>query len=128
MKRIILEGEPKSTQTIYRATCRGRFPTTYMTPEGKSIKEAYQWQAKSQWKKPPIATELGLTVTFYFRTKRRRDLDNQNKLVLDALTGIVYEDDSQIAALQLFRFYDDTNPRIEITPYALGASTSAGNQ
>jgi Holliday junction resolvase RusA-like endonuclease len=27
-------------------------------------------------------------------TQRRRDLDNMNKLILDALTDIAYEDDS----------------------------------
>jgi hypothetical protein len=45
---IILKGDPKSTQHIYRATCRGRFPTSFMTAEGKALKEAYQWEAKSQ--------------------------------------------------------------------------------
>ena len=39
---------------------------------------------------------LAVTICFFFATKRKRALDNQNKLVLDALTGIPYEDDSQI--------------------------------
>jgi len=33
---------------------------------------------------------------------------------LDALTGIVYEDDSQIAELRLKRRYDKARPRIEV--------------
>jgi Holliday junction resolvase RusA-like endonuclease len=37
-----------------------------------------------------------------------------NRLSLDALTGIVYLDDSQIAKLIVARAYDKTNPRIEI--------------
>jgi Holliday junction resolvase RusA-like endonuclease len=41
-------------------------------------------------------------------------LDNFNKLWQDALTGIVYEDDSQIAELHLYRDYDKARPRIEI--------------
>lgn len=86
----------------------------YMTAEGKAIKEAYQWEAKNQWKRPPLADALGLSVRFFFKTKRRRDLDNQNKLILDALSGIVYEDDSQICVLHLYRGYDAANPRIEI--------------
>jgi crossover junction endodeoxyribonuclease RusA len=85
-----------------------------MTAEGKAIKEAYQWEAKSQWRGAPIADDLDVSIRFYFKTKRRRDLDNQNKLVLDALTGIAYEDDSQISALHLFRDLDPTSPRIEI--------------
>ena len=112
---IVLQGDPKSTQHIYHIACRGRFPTMYMTREGKQLKEAYQWELKSQWRKPPLASELSLSIHFYFKTKRRRDLDNQNKLILDALNGIVYEDDSQIAALHLYRHYDAKNPRIELT-------------
>jgi Holliday junction resolvase RusA-like endonuclease len=119
MKSITLSGEPKSTQHIYKSVCRGKFPTVYLSPEGKSIKQAYQWEAKSQWKGKPIAGEVELSIYFYFKTKHRRDLDNQNKLVLDALNGIVYEDDSQIDALHLYRYFDAKNPRIEITVSAL---------
>jgi crossover junction endodeoxyribonuclease RusA len=86
-----------------------------MTAEGKAIKEACQWQAKTQWREPPLETELSVVIRFFFKTKRRRDLDNQNKLVLDALTDIVYKDDSQIAELHLFRRYDAKNPRVEIS-------------
>jgi crossover junction endodeoxyribonuclease RusA len=57
---------------------------------------------------------VALSITFYFKTKRRRDLNNQNKLVLDALSGIVYGDDAQVAALHLMRRYDAARPRIEV--------------
>lgn len=117
---IILKGDPKSTQTVYRSACRGRFPTRYMTAEGKSLKEQYQWEAKGQWGDQPLQGEVSLSVRFYFKTKLRRDLDNQTKIVLDALTGIVYEDDNQIADLRLTRTYDKENPRMEITVAELG--------
>jgi crossover junction endodeoxyribonuclease RusA len=112
--RITLEGDPKSTQHIYRSTARAGFATTYMTKEGKIIKETYQWDAKSQWKQPVLNSPLDISIRFFFGSKRKRDLDNQNKLVLDALTGIVYEDDSQIDGLHLYRDYDKAKPRIEI--------------
>jgi Endodeoxyribonuclease RusA len=71
-RTIILKGDPKSTRRIYRATCcRGRFPTTYMTAEGKALKEAYQWEAKSQWQGPPFAGDAEVSVRFYFKTKAR---------------------------------------------------------
>lgn len=85
-----------------------------MTPEGKAIKETYQYEAKLQWHGKPLSGPVHLQATFYFATKRKRDLDNQNKLMLDALSGIVYEDDSQIDDLRLLRHYDTQNPRIEI--------------
>jgi crossover junction endodeoxyribonuclease RusA len=111
---ITLKGEPKSTQHIYWNTCRGGLATTYMTAEDKAIKEAYQWEGKSQWKNAITADAVAVSVRFYFATKRKRDLDNQNKLVLDALTGIVYVDDSQVDELHLYRHYDKENPRIEV--------------
>lgn len=111
---LTLSGEPKSTQTIYRASCRGRFPTVYMTPEGKALKEQYQWEARAQWKQPPLKGDIAMNVMIYFGTKRRADLDNFNKLWADALTGIVYEDDSQIGKLTLERAYDKARPRIEV--------------
>jgi Holliday junction resolvase RusA-like endonuclease len=111
---IILSGEPKSTQHIYRKACRGGFPQLYMTAEGKTLKEVYQWEAKSQWKGKPLQGEISVSITFYFGTKRRADLDNFNKLALDALTGIAYAADSQISELSIRRAYDKHRPRIEL--------------
>jgi len=114
-RQIVLSGEPKSTQHIYRSACNNRIPTRYMTAEGKALKEGYQWEAKAQWRRPPLKDELSVSVCFFFGTKRKADLDNFNKLWADSLTGIVYEDDSQIAELHLYRAYDKQKPRIEIT-------------
>lgn len=65
-----------------------------------------------------------MSVTFYFATKRKRHLDNQNKLILDALTGIMWADDSQIAELCLRRAYETARPRIEIMAAALDAAAA----
>lgn len=90
-----------------------------MTAEGKTIKTAYQWEAKSQWKQAVFHDPIALQVRFYFGSKRKRDLDNHNKLILDALTNIVYNDDAQIDELHLYRDYDKAQPRIEIDVAAL---------
>jgi Holliday junction resolvase RusA-like endonuclease len=102
-------GEPRSTQHIYGQRGRRR----YMTADAKAIKEAYQWEAKSQWKFPPIAGHVSLTIRYYL--KKKIDLDNTQKLLLDAFSGIVYRDDDQIGALHLFKSLDAGNPRIEVT-------------
>lgn len=97
-----------------------------MTKAGKKIKNQYRVEALER-KRPllmapgcipswtPTLDQYAITATFYFGTKRKCDLDNFNKLWMDALTGIVYEDDSQIAKLTLVRAYDKKNPRIEVT-------------
>jgi Holliday junction resolvase RusA-like endonuclease len=59
--------------------------------------------------------DISVSITLYFGTKRKADLDNFNKLSLDALAGIAYVDDSQIAELHLYRDYDKSRPRIEVT-------------
>ena len=111
---ITLKGEPKSTQHIYKSTCRGRFATVYMSKEGKDLKESYQWQAKSQYKGKPLEGFLSVSAHLYFGTKRKQDIDNFNKLFFDALSGIVWVDDAQIFDLYLTKDYDKENPRIEV--------------
>src|ERR1017187_1427572 len=102
MLKIILLGEPKSTGHIYRTTCRGNFASVYMNKEGKELKESYCWQAIAQNKRRPLITEpIEVTIALFFGTKRKADVDNFNKLVLDSLTGIVWLDDSQIQKLTI---------------------------
>jgi len=114
MRSIILKGEPRSTQHIYKYTCRGRFSTMYMSAEGKALKESYRKQAKEQWIHKPRTGDIKLDITLYFGTKRRADIDNFNKLAFDSLTGIVFEDDSQIQEMTIRKNYDKILPRIEI--------------
>lgn len=111
---ITLLGAPKSTNHIYKYACRGSLPCMYMTADGKALKEDYQWQAKGQFHGAPLSGPLKIEVTIYFPTKRRSDWDNFHKLSMDALSGIVWEDDSQIEDARVLKRYDKERPRIEI--------------
>jgi len=86
----------------------------YMTQKGKELKESYQWQIKSQYKGKPKTNDIDLRVELFFGDDRRRDIDNYNKILLDSLSGILYEDDSQIQSLLIIKNKDKKNPRIEI--------------
>lgn len=78
---------------------------TYPKPEAR--KEQIAWVAKENWRRsvfPPLGGPLVVGFA-HFREKpargldhptQRPDLDNYDKLVLDALQGIVYADDSQV--------------------------------
>jgi Holliday junction resolvase RusA-like endonuclease len=103
---IILKGNPISTNAMYS----GR---RFLTQAAKVLKEDYGWQIKSQWKQKPLTGGLRVTVQAFFPTKRQRDIDNL-KCVFDSLTGMVYNDDSQINELHIYRDYDSKNPRMEI--------------
>lgn len=111
---IILSGNPLSTGNIYATGFHGGFAKRYMKPQGRTMKESYQWQAKSQWKSKVTDKDISISVHLYFGDKRKRDIDNYHKLSLDALTGIVWEDDSQIQEMHIKKGYDKENPRIEI--------------
>jgi Holliday junction resolvase RusA-like endonuclease len=107
---ITLEGEPRSTNKIYR---HGR-GISYMSKEGKALKLSYQYQARTQWKGKPREDELEVWITLFFGTKRRADWDNFHKLSCDALTGIAWKDDSQIKDAHVSVQYDKERPRIEL--------------
>ena len=112
--QITLKGNPVSTNNVYATLCRGNFPSRYMTKRGKDRKTAYQWEAKSQWKNKPLEGDVELVIRLYFETKRKADWDNFHKISCDALTGIVWNDDSQVQKATVLKMYDKQNPRTEI--------------
>lgn len=62
----------------------------------------------------PIPTTLSKSKRkLIFWHSKRPDADNIAKLVMDALNGLAYKDDGQIASLKIEKFYSE-NPRTEI--------------
>lgn len=62
----------------------------------------------------PYACPLKLKISLYFKDNRKRDIDNYCKGILDSMTGIVYEDDSQIDKLTLEKFIGTGEDKIII--------------
>ena len=112
--KIVLNGQPLSTQHIYRSVCRGARPVLYMTKEGKAIKEQYQLEVQSQYKGKVMLVDCAMEIILFFKDRRRRDVDNYNKLILDSLEGIVYEDDKQVQELTVKKRISVENPRVVI--------------
>lgn len=111
---IILKGKPMSNNSIYKTMCRGNFPNRYLSSKAKVLKEDYQWQARKQWKGEPLKCPISVSIHTYHDNHRKNDWDNFHKLSMDALTGICYEDDSQIEQAIVTKHYDKEFPRIEI--------------
>lgn len=86
-----------------------------MEAKCKTVKLSYQEQVRSQYTGAPIKTPLRAILGLWHGTRRVTDIDNFNKLVLDSLTGLVYEDDSQIVELTITKGYDKERPRVEVT-------------
>jgi Holliday junction resolvase RusA-like endonuclease len=55
----------------------------------------------------PYTTPLEVSLSFYLPTRRRMDLDNLSKAVLDGMNGIIYGDDKQIVILHLSKCYNE---------------------
>lgn len=111
MLKLTLKGNPISTNSCYFHVKAG---IRIMTSKAKTLKEDYQWQAKQQYKGIPFSQELEISIKIYKERKHKYDWDNFHKLSMDALTGIVWEDDSQVQKATVEKFYDKENPRIEI--------------
>ena len=64
---------------------------------------------------PRFAKPIEVMVTVHwFRTQRRGDLDKRYSIMLDALQGIAYDNDSQIAEIHAYRTLVPENPRMEV--------------
>lgn len=61
-----------------------------------------------------VDTALSLSLTFYFETPRKRDLDGGLKITLDALSRALGFDDRDVVDLHLAKKIDPLHPRVEV--------------
>lgn len=94
----------------------GRFRTPESTAEWEKIVD---WQARDQWEKNPLPGPLGIEFVFYREDRRKVDLDNLEKAMLDALQGILYVDDSQIRKKVGVLSYNPERPGVEVEIWTL---------
>lgn len=102
---------------------RGRAYTPARTVHAENV---VAWQARTALgPRQPSRELLSVRIVFHVGNRRRRDLDNLAKTVLDALNGIVWVDDSQIAVLDLRRRLDPACPRTEVSVGLLESEQAA---
>ena len=92
----VLGSEPLPKQSF-------RFSKTggYQPQRIKDWEELVATFASMAVKGGPYSDCFEVALTFYRKTKRKTDLDNLSKAVLDALNGIVWEDDRQVMRLHI---------------------------
>jgi crossover junction endodeoxyribonuclease RusA len=105
---------PPSVNSYWRSVpaTRSRRARVLISEEGRRFKARCQLVAQAQCRKP-LAGSAAVRAVVYFRD-HRRDLDNVLKPLLDALQGIAYANDRQIAHLDFTKALDPKNPRIEM--------------
>lgn len=105
---------PLSTNALYRAV-GGR---SILSAKGRAYKEEIAWEARRQYRGKPMTGELCVEVQIFWPDRRRHDIDNGLKALFDSLTGIIYEDDSQISDAHVIRFLASKTPGVEMRVWA----------
>jgi len=91
---------PPSVNNYWHASGKRR----YISPAGKKFTEEVFSVVKSQGSKGFGDASLGISVMIHPRSKRKFDLDNTLKAILDALMKAnVYDDDSQFEYIEIAR-------------------------
>lgn len=87
---------------VFRGPNAGR---VYIAQEGKNYRDAVAWAIRAAKIAPwPQDVPLRVTIAVFVPNRRKRDLDNLGKAVLDSLTHAgVWADDSQIDDLRYYR-------------------------
>ena len=121
--KIIINGKPKGKG-------RPRFYRGHaVTP--KPTRE-YEQLIKSMWVNSMLDGEIKVKIDIFYpldskankaqkelmlantvRPKKKPDVDNVIKIVLDALNGVAYNDDAQVIEVIANKYYSD-KPRLEI--------------
>lgn len=119
------EIEPVS-QLRPRTSARGGHVRVYDPPKVKQFKSILHNLVTEQYKKPPLTGALSVSLLFYRPVQRslsnverqrrlsnqhkptvKPDVDNYIKSTLDALNGVLWEDDSQIVKLTAEKRYGE---------------------
>jgi len=91
---------PVSVNQYYRAIVRGRICCSILSKKGREFKERVA-NLVSDSQKQPTDKPVMVIIKLFPATRRKYDVDNFAKSLLDSLIGIAYEDDSQIMCLAI---------------------------
>lgn len=96
---------PPSVNTIWRTIRVGRGFKVVLSPAGRAFYELAQRQVSDQRNGARFDDgDLEVTIWLYPPDRRKADIDNRIKTLLDACTkGGLWTDDNQVAALHVYR-------------------------
>lgn len=93
---------PPSVNAYWRHVVIGKSARAIISARGRKFRQAALLILESQKKSATICGHVSVALTLYPPDKKKRDLDNYVKAVLDVITcGKIWEDDSQVKKLSL---------------------------
>lgn len=111
---------------------RGRGKRRFSSPEQTEYQNAVRWAALAAC---PPALRAALVkdakivwivaLSIVVPDRRRRDADNVQKQIGDALQGVLWLDDSQIVEWHVRRVVDAERPRVEVVTVARSTAPAA---
>ena len=99
---VVVEGRPVPKERPRVANGRA------FTPRATSrYEDTIAWTVKGKYPGLKVDADKNwcVAVTFVLGDRRKRDLDNLAKSVMDGLNGVVYQDDSQVVKLKAAKRY-----------------------
>jgi len=79
----------------YRVVVPGR-AVSFRSSQARAYKRSVRTAARGVFARPLTDQAIEVYIDYFHRTRRRFDMDNVAKCVLDALNGMAYVDDRQI--------------------------------
>ncbi len=129
---LVIYGDPKA-QSRPRATTRGKFASVYEDKKDTLAKQSLAVIAQQKAPETLLAGPLRVDLYFYFKRPKahfgtgrnagilkttaptyytsKPDRDNLDKLVLDSLTGVFWNDDAQVCRGWIQKEYADGRPK-----------------
>ncbi len=129
---------PLSSNRYWRPVRIGKHITIVPTKEAKAYRESIGWKCRKAGVLAPIHGRVAIDIRLYphrpqdWAKRAQRDpvgwddtvqcidLDNANKVLLDALKGVVIEDDRWVRRLTSERMEPDGEARVVVRVVALG--------
>ena len=103
--RLTLPFPPSANRYWRSAPGKGLVPSAEATAYKRQVEQLARGTS-------PLFGDVRVVLGVY-RPRRTGDLDNSQKVLFDALRGLAFLDDAQVAAISSERFDDPANPRVE---------------
>ena len=112
---LVIDGQPRAKERPRVVRCKNGTMRTYTPPRTKRAEAQIHWLFRQEHPDHrAFKGDVAVILHFYCKGKRRMDVDNLTKLVLDALNAVAWDDDKQVVRLRVAVEYDSPRPHTRL--------------